>query len=129
MKDFFKTHIQIFIIVITIFSFGTLGYYFIEDNWTIFESFYMTAITITTVGYGETKPLSDIGRGFTIVLIFLGLGTAAIFATQLIILKAVITFRHILESSFPGSEQNSSWSNKEHSGLSFLINKLYFHQS
>ncbi len=81
MKKIFP--IQILTIIIAIFSGGTLGYYFIEENWTLFESFYMTAITITTVGYGETKPLSDAGRLFTIFLIFIGLGSAAIFATQL----------------------------------------------
>ena len=32
----------------------------------------MTVITLTTVGYGETQPLSGRGRVFTIVLIFLG---------------------------------------------------------
>ena len=43
----------------------------------------MTVISITTVGYGETKPLTDAGRAFTIVLIFTGIGTAVTFAGQL----------------------------------------------
>ena len=47
------------------------------------DCFYMTAISITTVGYGELKPLSDGGRLFTVFLIFIGLGSAAVFATQL----------------------------------------------
>jgi voltage-gated potassium channel len=34
----------------------------------------MTVITLATIGYGETHPLSTAGRAFTIVLIFLGLG-------------------------------------------------------
>ena len=69
--------------VCAIFIFGTFGYYLIEEDWTLFESFYMTAITITTVGYGEIRPLSELGRWFTVVLIFMGLGTVALFAGQL----------------------------------------------
>jgi len=37
----------------------------------------MTLITITTIGYGEIRPLSDAGRVFTSVLIVVGIGTAA----------------------------------------------------
>ena len=36
----------------------------------------MTIITITTVGYGEIKPLDSAGTAFTIALIFTGVGTA-----------------------------------------------------
>ena len=34
----------------------------------------MTVITITTVGYGEIRAVSEAGRLFTIILIFLGMG-------------------------------------------------------
>ena len=83
MNSPYQTQLQILAYIFSIFAFGTLGYFFIEDGWSLFESLYMTAITITTVGYGETKPLSDAGRMFTIILIFLGLGSAALFASQL----------------------------------------------
>jgi voltage-gated potassium channel len=33
----------------------------------------MTVVTLSTIGYGETHPLSQAGRGFTMVLIFVGL--------------------------------------------------------
>ncbi len=61
---------------------GTFGYVAIE-GWSVFDAFYMTAISITTVGFGETKPLSGAGKIFTIMIIFLGLGAAAVFATHL----------------------------------------------
>lgn len=54
---------------------GTLGYVMIE-KWGVFDSFYMTVITLTTVGYGEIHQLSEGGRIFTVVLIFLGAGFA-----------------------------------------------------
>ncbi len=61
------------ILLALVFGFGTLGYMFLE-GWSAFDSFYMTVITLATIGYGESHPLSMAGRAFTIVLIFLGLG-------------------------------------------------------
>ncbi|HXX56808.1 MAG TPA: potassium channel protein [Thermodesulfovibrionales bacterium] len=61
------------LIVIVILS-GTIGYMGIE-RWTVFDSLYMTVTTITTVGYGEVHPLSDMGRLFTLVLIVFGVST------------------------------------------------------
>jgi voltage-gated potassium channel len=55
---------------------GTLGFKFIED-YPIFDAFYMTVITIATVGYGEVHPLSDLGRLFTAFLIITSFGTFA----------------------------------------------------
>jgi voltage-gated potassium channel len=52
---------------------GTAGYMLIE-GWSWWDSFYMTAITITTVGYGEVHPLSTAGRAFTIFICFTGVG-------------------------------------------------------
>lgn len=59
--------------LIGIFLTGSLGYVILE-GWSFFEGFYMTVITLTTVGYGEVRPLSQTGRIFTILLIFLGVG-------------------------------------------------------
>jgi len=66
-----------------VFLIGTLGFYYIEGNWTLLEAFFMTIITITTIGYGEVKPLSPEGQIFAIFFIILGLSTAAILATEL----------------------------------------------
>jgi voltage-gated potassium channel len=52
---------------------GTCGYMAIE-GWPAFDAFYMTVITLATIGYGETHPLTATGRIFTILLIFLGVG-------------------------------------------------------
>jgi voltage-gated potassium channel len=55
---------------------GTLGYVVIE-GWSAFDAFYMTVITLATIGYGETHPLSEAGRLFTVLLIFVGVGNLA----------------------------------------------------
>ena len=53
---------------------GTTSYLLIEDGWTLLDAFYMTVITITTVGYREVHPLSPGGQIFTMVLAVTGLG-------------------------------------------------------
>ena len=52
---------------------GTLGYMLIE-GWSALDALYMTVITVASVGYGETHPLSTAGRIYTMVLILAGLG-------------------------------------------------------
>ena len=54
---------------------GTAGYFIIE-RWSFWDAFYMTVTTVATVGFGEVHPLSFAGQLFTVVLIFLGVGTA-----------------------------------------------------
>lgn len=55
---------------------GSGGYILIE-GWPWTDSVYMTVITISTVGFGEIRPLSPIGRVFTGGLIVLGVSTTA----------------------------------------------------
>ena len=52
---------------------GTIGYTSIE-GWDVVDSFYMTIITLTTVGYGEVRELSLAGRMFTVALLLVGVG-------------------------------------------------------
>lgn len=55
-----------------VFLIGTLWYWLVE-GWSWEDAAYMTVITLATVGYGETRPLGDRGRLFTITLILMGL--------------------------------------------------------
>ena len=50
---------------------GTLGYAYLE-GWSLQDALYMTIITLSTVGFGEVRPLSVGGEWFTIVFIALG---------------------------------------------------------
>ncbi len=52
--------------------FGTCGYTMIE-GWGLEDGFYMSVITLATVGYGETQELSAAGRLFTCGLIFISI--------------------------------------------------------
>jgi voltage-gated potassium channel len=53
---------------------GTVGFEVVE-GWSAFDAFYMTVITVASVGYGEVHPLSPAGRWVAIVLILGGTGT------------------------------------------------------
>jgi voltage-gated potassium channel len=61
---------------------GTLGYYFVEPEYSLFDSLYMTVTTLTTVGYGEVHPLSTAGRTFTMLLLLGGVFTLFYAATE-----------------------------------------------
>lgn len=65
---------RIFLILLGLTTFGTLGYHLIE-GWSLFDSLYMTVITLTTVGYSEVNGLHRGGRIFTMVFLATGLGT------------------------------------------------------
>ena len=60
---------------------GTVGYHVLE-GWSWIDSLWMVVITLTTIGYGETHPLSDAGRLFTLGLIVSGVGLSAYSLTQ-----------------------------------------------
>src|ERR1700719_4500715 len=50
---------------------GTAGFVLIE-HYPVFDAFYMTLTTVTTVGYGEIHTLSRAGRVFNSFLIMFG---------------------------------------------------------
>ncbi len=52
-------------------AFGTLGFVIVE-GYPVFDAFYMTLITVSTVGYQEIHPLSHAGRVFNSFVILFG---------------------------------------------------------
>jgi len=74
---------------------GTVGYIHFE-KWSPFEAFYMTVITISTVGFGELHPLSETGRLFTTFLIVSGAGTLAYTLSSLVQFMVEGKFRDII---------------------------------
>jgi voltage-gated potassium channel len=65
--------IRVVILLAAVCGIGVLGYTIIE-RWAFLDSLFMTIITLTTVGFGEVRPLTPSGRVFTIFLLFIGVG-------------------------------------------------------
>ena len=73
--DYRRIRIAVTLLLATL-CFGTIGFWLVEGM-SVFEAFYMTIITISTVGFSEIKPLSDWGRLITIAIISTGITIGA----------------------------------------------------
>jgi voltage-gated potassium channel len=66
---------------LSVLAVGTTGYMVIEEQ-GVLNAFYMTTITVTTVGFREAFPLSPAGQAFTILLAFGGIGVILVIASE-----------------------------------------------
>lgn len=74
---------------------GTAGYAIIE-GWSAFDALYMTVITLTTIGFGETHPLSGGGRLFTMALALGGIFSLFYAGTEVVRFTVSGELRNIL---------------------------------
>ena len=74
-KYFKELYFSLFLLSTVIIT-GILGYMVIED-YVLVDAFYMTIITVSTVGFKEVQPLSVEGRIFTAFLIIFSFGIFA----------------------------------------------------
>ncbi|MFH1237209.1 MAG: potassium channel family protein [Candidatus Aenigmatarchaeota archaeon] len=70
--------------------FGTFVYHFME-NWSWIQSFYFSVTTLSTVGYGDIYPTTELSRLFTAIYILTGV--AIVLASLEIIGTTYITRR------------------------------------
>ena len=80
-------------VVLLITVVGTVGYYELgrPHHATLVDAFYMTIITITTIGYGEVIPLDETGRLFTAFVAVTGVG--AMFYTMTSVMDYLVMYR------------------------------------
>ena len=72
----FHRRIGYITIVILLFLFGGATFYSYAEKWRYLDALYFSAYTMTTVGYGDITPKTDIGKIFTIFYMFAGVGVA-----------------------------------------------------
>ena len=62
------------IVVLIILTLVGTGWFWLVEGWSLLDSVYMTIITLSTVGYSETHPLTDRSRIFIMIFLVCGLG-------------------------------------------------------
>lgn len=76
-KEFQALFFLTFILLVT----GTVFYSSIE-RWSPIDSLYFCVVTLTTIGYGDLTPGTTLGKLFTIMYIFSGIGILMGFITK-----------------------------------------------
>ena len=61
---------------------GTLFYSYIED-WPLLDAVYFCVMTMTTIGYGDLTPTTDVSKIFTIIYALLSIGVFVSLAAKL----------------------------------------------
>jgi hypothetical protein len=64
-------------------------FYQIVEGWGWVNSFYFCAVTLSTVGYGDLHPTTDLGKIFTIFYCVAGIGIVTTFVSNLAARTAV----------------------------------------
>ncbi len=96
--------------MVSVLLFGILGYRYVSDySWI--DAFYMTIITITTVGFSEVRPMDIEGKIFTVVLI---VSSVFIFAFGLSVITEYILSRNSLQILKKKKVRNTIKSLKDH---------------
>jgi hypothetical protein len=67
-------------LVVSLLLIGTWVFHQIE-GWSYLDSFYFSAISLTTVGYGDFSPKTDAGKLLTVFYVFVGFGVLVAFLT------------------------------------------------
>jgi voltage-gated potassium channel len=71
-----------FVLIFILLTVGTVAYSTLE-SWSYVDSFYFTAMTITTVGYGDLVPTTDVSKLFTVFFSFTGISIALVILVSL----------------------------------------------
>lgn len=76
-------------VLITIQITGGAVFYHLAEGWRWVDAFYFCVATLTTVGYGDLAPVTDLGKVFTMVYLVTGIGLFVSFAA--------LIARHLLD--------------------------------
>ncbi len=71
-----------FFLTLMILLSGTMFYALVEGlRWV--DALYLSVVTLTTLGYGDFTPATDLGKIFTVIYLFSGMGVLVTCITRL----------------------------------------------
>ncbi|MBS3109057.1 two pore domain potassium channel family protein [Candidatus Woesearchaeota archaeon] len=73
MDEYDKKIASMLVVIIGLIIVGTVFYHSAE-GWRWLDAFYFSATTLTTVGFGDLHPTTDISKIFTVFYILFGVG-------------------------------------------------------
>ena len=95
-----------FVALMGLLAIGTFAYHYLE-HWSWLTSFYFSVCTLTTVGYGDFYPTTDVSRLFTAVYVLVGVAIA--FTSLSLIGRAYIRRGQRVLTSDSESENDCEW--------------------
>ncbi len=87
IKEIYQRLYRAFLLLFIALATGTAGLWFLGNGkWSVEDCLYMTVITLTTVGYGEVVPVTEVqhARIFVIFLILFGMGIILYFSSEVV---------------------------------------------
>lgn len=73
MKSFSPNFFTALLLILLVSCVGAVGYYWLLPDISVVDALYMTAITLSTVGFGEVAPMTSQAKIFTILFIMMSL--------------------------------------------------------
>lgn len=70
----------LFVLVAILILAGTI-FYTHTEHWSVIDALYFCVTTLTTLGSSTVQPQTDVSKIFTMIYIFVGLGSVAAFIT------------------------------------------------
>ncbi len=65
---------RVLVYLVVLLLLGGTVFYSIVEGWSPLDSFYFSATTLTTVGFGDLAPQTALGKIGTVLYLFVGLG-------------------------------------------------------
>ncbi len=82
LKETVEKILKFIFLILFLILFSSLGFMFIE-KWSFFKSLWFTVVTISTVGYGDTTPQTNLGKAFDMLIIISAISLFAYSASSI----------------------------------------------